>query len=155
MEKKAIVGIDPGLNGAIAVLDMNGNLVEVTKMPQTPHDILDFIRKYEGSDCVCYLEKVGQGMPGQSSKATATFARHNGHLEMALMACGIKTEMVLPNRWEKSYSLGSSKGHSKTEWKNILKTKAQQLFPNVKVTLALADALLIAEYARKQELGER
>ena len=37
------------------------------------------------------------------------------------------------------------------EWKNILKKKAQQLFPYAKVTLATSDALLICEYGRIKE----
>lgn len=157
--KKLILGIDPGSNGGIAVLDIDGNVVSLTKMPETPQDILDHLRKYCGSELfnsevVCYMEQVGQGMPGQSSKATATFARHCGHLEMALMALGIKTNTVTPNKWEKMYQLGKSSDYSKTEWKNRLKAKAQQLFPREKVTLAVADALLISEYGRKQEVGK-
>ena len=127
-------------------------------MPDTPQDILECLRKYSSStlfsnDGVCYLEKVGTGMPGQSSKATATFARHCGHLEMALLALGIKTNDVTPNKWEKSYQLGKSSAVSKTEWKNKLKAKAQQLFPKERVTLAICDALLLAEYGRKIEVG--
>ena len=155
---RRIIGIDPGLSGGIAVLDMDGNVIEIRKMPETPQDILDCMRRYCGSmlfnnDVVCYLEKVGMGMPGQSSKATATFARHNGHLEMALLSLGIKTNSVTPNKWEKFYQLGKSTGYSKTEWKNKLKAKAQQLFPKEKVTLAVCDSLLIAEYGRMQEVG--
>lgn len=155
---KYIIGIDPGDKGGIAVLDIEGGVVFVRKMPDTPQDILECLRKFSGtelfgSEAVCYIEKVGTGMPGQSSKATATFARHNGHLEMALLALGIKTHDVTPNKWEKSYQLGKSSEVSKTEWKNKLKAKAQQLFPREKVTLAVCDALLLAEYGRKQEIG--
>lgn len=156
--RKLVIGIDPGLSGGISVLDMDGSVVEIRKMPDTPQDILECLRRYSGStffgnDVVCYIEKVGLGMPGQSSKATATFARHNGHLEMALLSLGIKTNDVTPNKWEKYYQLGKSTGCSKTEWKNKLKAKAQQLFPKEKVTLAVSDSLLIAEYGRKQEVG--
>ena len=84
-----IIGIDPGLKGGIAVLEARGDVVEVVTMPQTPLDILAFLRAYNAEQCVAYLEDVGHGMPGQSSKATATFARHCGHLEMALLALGI------------------------------------------------------------------
>ena len=151
-----IIGIDPGSNGGIAVLAGNGTVVKFTKMPDTPQDILLFLRDvlaYDGG-CVCYLEDVGRGMPGQSSKATATFARHCGHLEMALLALGIRTNEVTPAKWMKVFQLGRSGDYSKTEWKNRLKAKAQQLFPNEKVTLAVADALLLAEYGRKQEIGK-
>lgn len=157
--KKLIIGIDPGALGGICVLDIDGGIVSVTKMPDTPQDILEYLRKYcstelFGSEAVCYMEKVGTGLPGQSSKATATFARHNGHLEMALLALGIKTNEVTPQKWMKYYQLGKSSDYSKTEWKNRLKSKAQQLFPKEKVTLAVADAILLAEYGRKQEVGK-
>jgi len=149
-----VIGLDPGEKGGIAVLDKEGDVVEVSNMPMTMLDILSFLRNYPSDECVAYLENVGHGMPGQSSAATARFARHNGHLEMALMAVGIKTNMVTPQKWEKSYQLGKSSDYSKTEWKNRLKAKAQQLFPKERITLAVCDALLLAEYGRKQELGK-
>lgn len=154
-----VIGIDPGLSGGIACLAPDGRVMEVRKMPSTPYDILECLRRFSLSDClfgggcVCYLEKVGTGLPGQSSKATATFARHNGHLEMALLSLGIKTVEVTPQKWQKHYQLGRSADYSKTEWKNRLKSCAQQLFPRERVTLAVADALLIAEYGRKKEIG--
>ena len=155
---RCVIGIDPGSSGGIAVLFVDGSVVSVRKMPDTPQDILDYLRRFcgtelFGSKVVCYMEKVGTGIPGQSSKATATFARHNGHLEMALLSLGIPTIEVTPQKWMKFYQLGKSSDYSKTDWKNRLKSKAQQLFPREKVTLAVADALLIAEYGRKQELA--
>lgn len=151
-----ILGLDPGEKGGIAVLDKDGSVVEVSKMPMTMLDILSFLRSYPAETCVAYLENVGHGMPGQSSSATARFARHNGHLEMALLATGIKTNMVTPQKWMKSYQLGKSGDYTKTEWKNRLKSKAQQLFPNLgkQLTLATCDAVLLAEYGRKIEVGK-
>ena len=145
------IGIDPGNHGGIAVVDSTGKVIDIVKMPETPKDILDYLQSLMGADIAlyCVLEDVGHGLPGQSSSATAKFARHNGHLDMALLALGIPTNTATPQKWMKTYSLGKSSGHSKTEWKNILKAKAQQLFPNEKLTLATCDALLIAEYARK------
>ncbi|MBR1449543.1 MAG: hypothetical protein IJ588_12460 [Prevotella sp.] len=150
---RKIIGIDPGSAGGIAVVDDSGRVVEVAKMPDTPQDILAFLEGYAHGSSVAYLENVGHGMPGQSSKATATFARHCGHLEMALLALRIPTNTVTPQKWEKSYQLGKSSDYGKSAWKNRLKAKAQQLFPDIKVTLANADALLIAEYGRKQEIS--
>ena len=46
-----------------------------------------------------------------------------------------------------------SKTESKTEWKNRLKGMAQQLYPDLKVTLATADALLIATYCKRKHEG--
>ena len=151
MNKEIIyIGIDPGLSGGIAILNQDGSVKEVVAMPDTPRDIYEFLLSYK-EDSRCVLEDVGHGMPDQSSKATATFARHNGHLEMALLALGIPTEKVTPQKWIKVYQLKKKKEQDKNEWKNILKAKAQSLFPQLgkKVTLKTCDALLIAEYARR------
>lgn len=150
--RKVYIGVDPGKNGGIAVLDSNGNVVEVSKMPETPQDLLAFLSRHrEGSRCT--LERVG-GMPGNGGSAMFNFGKGYGHLQMALLALGIPTEDVTPNKWEKSYQLGTSGKYTKTEWKNRLKAKAQQLFPSLgkRITLATCDALLIAEYGRRRGL---
>lgn len=142
-----IIGIDPGAAGGIAVL--KGSQIETYNMPDTFPDIYNLLASLkDGDDTLAILEDVGHGMPGQSSKATAVFARHNGHLEMALYALGIRTVKVTPQKWQKHYSnsLGKSKDCEKREWKNKLKLLAQQMFPSVKVTLKNADAILIACY---------
>lgn len=152
-----VIGIDPGKNGGIAVLSGDGFVEDVCKMPCTPRDLYDYLRgifaRYDGA-LVCYMEDVGHGMPGQSSKATATFARHCGHLEMALLSLGISVNTITPNKWMKAYQLGKSSDYTKTEWKNRLRSKAQQLFPSLgsRLTLSTSDALLIAEYGRKEEV---
>ena len=85
-----IIGIDPGNAGGVAVL--RGPNIETHNMPETFPDIYNlFASLKDGADTLAVLEDVGHGMPGQSSKATAVFARHNGHLEMALYALGIRT----------------------------------------------------------------
>ena len=148
--KRIIIGIDPGASGGVAVLE--GPNVETHNMPETYPDIynlfVDICQDYLDHDVLAIMEDVGHGMPGQSSKATAVFARHNGHLEMALYALGIRTVKVTPQKWQKHYSnsLGKSSGCEKREWKNKLKGLAQQMFPSVKVTLKNADAILIACY---------
>lgn len=145
--RSCIIGIDPGQSGGIAILDgESGALTECVKMPSTPMDILNYLKEWNGCS-VCYLEDVGNGMPGQSSKATATFARHNGHLEMALLALGISTVKVTPAKWQKALGLSGKKGESKTSHKNRIKAWSQQRFPQQKkITLAVSDAIAIAVY---------
>lgn len=147
---KSYIGIDPGKHGGIAVLGEAGAVIDVVKMPETPQDLLGFLFQYK-ENSVCTLERVG-GMPGNGGSAMFNFGKGYGHLQMALIALEIPTEDVTPNKWEKTYQLGSSGKFSKTEWKNKLKAKAQQLFPSLgkKITLATCDALLIAEYGRRQ-----
>lgn len=131
------------------VLSADGSVVEVAKMPGTARDLLDFLRRYK-DDSVCVLERVG-GMPGNGAHAMFNFGKGFGHLQMALLALEIPTEDVTPNKWEKAFQMGSSGKFTKREWKNLLKAKAQQLFPKLgrKVTLDTCDALLIAEYGRR------
>lgn len=154
---KIILGIDPGAAGGICVFD-NGS-IETHKMPETYADIYDFLQgitqDHLPGEVVAVLEDVGHGMPGQSSSATAKFARHNGHLEMALYALGIPTTKVTPQKWQKAFSnsLGKSKDYEKREWKNRLKALAQQMYPSTKVTLATADSILLAAYGSKTGIG--
>lgn len=149
---KRYIGIDPGKHGGIAVMEADGDVLEVVKMPETPQDLLDFLEQYS-EDSFCTLERVG-GMPGNGGSAMFNFGKGYGHLQMALLALHIPTEDVTPNKWEKTYQLGSSGKYTKTEWKNRLKAKAQQMFPHLskKVTLATCDALLICEYGRRRNL---
>lgn len=148
----SILGIDPGQKGGFAVISVG--MVKLYNMPSTMTEIFTLLREIKQlfPDVIVFLEDVGQGIPGQSSKATATFARHNGHLEMALYALELPTEKVTPAKWQKHYSntIGTSKGKTKTQWKNILKDEAQRRYPNVKLTLNTADALLIADYGKSQ-----
>lgn len=149
---KRYIGIDPGKHGGIAVMGADGEVLDVVKMPKTPQDLLDFLEQYK-DDSFCTLERVG-GMPGNGGSAMFNFGKGYGHLQMALLALHIPTEDVTPNKWEKTYQLGSSGKYTKTEWKNRLKAKAQQMFPHLgkKITLATCDALLICEYGRRQNL---
>lgn len=154
--KNIVIGIDPGNAGGVAVL--KGNQLFTYKMPSTYPDIFSLLSgikaAYAPANITCVMERVGTGIPGQSSKATATFARHCGHLEMALYALGIPTEEVTPQKWQKAYSnsIGTAKGLTKTEWKNKLKGLAQRLYPTEKVTLNTADAILLAHYGKMNNL---
>lgn len=148
---KRYIGIDPGKNGGIAVMQEDGEMLCVEKMPQTPQDLLSLLDEFKESS-ICVLERVG-GMPGNGGSAMFNFGKGYGHIQMALIALGIPCEEVTPNKWEKSFQLGSSGKYSKTEWKNKLKSKAQQLFPKLgkKITLATCDALLICEYGKRNQ----
>lgn len=162
MNDKVIIAVDPGCNGGWAWKDVDG-IVHAAPMGETARDILEQIRSMEDA-CdkdgnilapdrfVCYMEDVGRGMPGQSSVATATFARHVGNLEAFLMAEDISIVKVLPTRWQPSLGIGKAKDcKSKTEWKNMVKGRMQEMFPTIKVTLKTADALGILCYAVDRE----
>ena len=148
MENRNVIGIDPGGKGAIVVITEFGH-VQIYKMPETPTDVLELLTVYS-TNSVCYMEKVG-GMPGMGGSPMFNFGKGYGHLEMALLALKIPTETVTPQKWQKEMQMGTRGTRSKTEWKNHLKAKAQQLFPGQKLTLDTSDAILIAEYGRRNE----
>jgi hypothetical protein len=141
-----IIGIDPGQSGAIAKIRDDG-FVSWWNIPDTPQDILTILDEICEIDPEnkCFLEQV-HGMPGQGGQAMFNFGKNYGYLEMALLSCGIPTETVTPQKWQKFFQLGTRGTDTKVQWKNKLKAKAQQLFPKEKITLANCDALLIAYY---------
>lgn len=150
-----IIGIDPGKNGGICIID-GYNKITLVKMPETMTEIYlklkEIIQTYP--DAKCYLEDVGNPRKTNGIKSIATFARHNGHLEMALFAAEIPTEKVTPQKWQKFYSntIGNSTDAKREDkaWKKVLKDEAQRRFPSIRVTDWSADALLIATYGKAQ-----
>lgn len=127
------------------------------KMPESPsniyNELLLLAQIADGhEDIICYLERVGGYMPGNSGPASVKFARHCGHIEMALIAIGIKRIEVLPVKWMKyfmgriEYPPTMTAIKRKTMRKNLIKARAQLLYPDIKVTLALSDALGILNY---------
>lgn len=142
------LGVDLGVNGACVVLDHIGEVHEVFNTPDTRSGFIERFKKYEQCKCFCITEKVAS-MPQNGVKASHTFGVIVERTLYTLELCKIPFQEVTPQTWMKTYMLKKDKGESHTSWKNRLKTKAQQLFPHQKITLATADAFLIAEYARR------
>jgi len=141
-----ILGIDPGAGGGLA--SWYDNEMCAVKMPATEKDICDWAADFCETGAFAYIERV-HAMPGQGVTSMFSFGRNYGFLRGCLIAHGIPFEEVTPRTWQKTFGLKKAKGETPTAWKNRLKAKAQQLFPELKVTLATADALLIAEHGRR------
>ena len=146
---KLWLGIDPGKSGGIAFIPEAGEPWAVS-MPDTAKDLWECLQSaklkmIQDSDCTAVLERV-RSSPQMGVTSSFTFGRGYGQLEMALLAAGIRYEDVTPQKWQKF--LGCLTGGDK----NVSKSRAQQLFPSIKVTHAIADSLLIAEYARRNNL---
>lgn len=152
---KKLLAIDPGTAGGFAWADGNEVLgIATCSMPQTEGDVVDMLRRIKASGIdTIILEQVG-GFCGVKLPGSAMFNFGDGFglIKGAAMALGFRIETVKPQKWQKHFSLGKARDcASKTEWKNKLKSKAQQLFPNAEVTLKTADALLLWEYGQKME----
>jgi hypothetical protein len=61
----------------------------------------------------------------------------------------VKFMLVKPKTWQSDLRLLSQKKESQTEKKNRHKELASRIFPDLKITHANADALLIAYYGKK------
>ena len=155
------VGIDPGVNGGIVALHgAGGEVIVAEKMPDTERDILAVFRRIQvvaGNvpgdphpiQWVHALLEHVHSMPDQGIVSAFTFGQGFGGLRMALTAVDIPFDLAGPRKWQPVVGVIYPPKIKKTEKKNISKARAQQLFPSVKVTHALADALLIAEACRR------
>lgn len=154
------IGIDPGVSGGLALLDSRGGVAAVSKMPGTERDLLDLLEAWDdagrgsGSNGGEHGKRIRAGAiervwssPQMGVVSAFTFGRGFGALRMALTSIRVPFDEVLPHRWQTA--LGClSRGD-----KNVTKRRAQQLFPSQTVTHAVADALLIAEFCRRQHEG--
>lgn len=145
-----IIGIDPGQSGGIALIEYHNPSHAITyKMPDTVRGMIDVIQNaprkmgYTQVQAI-YIERV-HAMPGQGVSSSFKFGRNLGIVEAIAQTINAPLHWVRPATWQKS--LGClTKGD-----KRITKIKAQELFPQIKVTHAIADALLIALYGYKDQ----
>ena len=152
-------GIDPGLSGALAILDGDGALVSVFPMPTRLHGkgfrvdaghLRQILTKH-GPITLCLLEQVAS-RPGQGVASAFTFGRGYGALEGAIGALGVPLDYVTPSVWKRAYSLTSNKQDSIR--------KACDLFPQLAEWRdgkgppdGIAEAVLLAELARRRWSG--
>lgn len=143
------IGIDNGVNGAIAVINGGGYIVRVDKMPPIDAELLALLSAIRAdSGYVRAVLEFAQAFPKMGTSSAFNYGKGYGSMQMALHAAGIPFEIVVPRKWQAA--LGCLSGRDK----NITKRRAQQLFPSITVTHAIADALLMAEYCRRIE-GQR
>jgi len=150
------IGIDPGLNGAIAFLDTEKGHLSVVDMPTFEvkrnnkakrevnaaglAHILAAAQKVQG----IILERVG-AMPGQGVTSVFSFGRSVGLVEGVLAAYLLPVSIVTPQAWQKAAGVRGGKDGSRM--------RACELFPNYAGLFARkkddgrADAAIMAWYA--------
>lgn len=161
-ERLAIyLGVDPGSAGGIGVLESDGTALGVP-FPATLCDLWEWLsarRPQSGISVYAVIEKntgytggpKGKGNPGSTM---FKFGCNTGAYLMGLTAAEIPYEEVVPGVWQRGLGISPRKlGESKVDWKNRLKAVAQSQFPRTRITLATADALLIALYCRRKHEG--
>ena len=159
-----VIGIDPGISGAIVLLN-DGDVVKCWDMPITTklsgsgnevnaYLLADVVREASeiGKIECCYIERVsaGGGATGEGKRtmgATSAFGfgRSAGVIEGVMAALGVKVVFVLPATWKRRYSLTGKD-------KDASRTLALQMFPEMSDMLrrkkdnGRSDAMLIASF---------
>lgn len=146
-----LIGIDPGKKGGLASIklrDIEVVSVNASPMLATEREISGWFEALTEFDyCKAVIEKVSSS-PQMGVVSAFTFGRGYGTLQGILTSLKIPYDEVRPQVWQKELGC-MTKGD-----KNITKSLAQKLFPHIKVTHKIADALLIAEYLRRREIRE-
>jgi len=136
------LGIDPGASGAIAALDPSGDVWGTIKNSETPADIADWLAgQVHGKKAIGVIEKV-HAMPKQGVSSTFKFGTSYGFLLGLLVANKVEFMEVTPQRWQAD--MGCLSGGDK----NRTKKAAQSRFPHLRITHAIADALLLSDFCR-------
>lgn len=149
------MGIDPGVNGGVTVVDENGEKFLVRACPDTIEDVVEIMRALEGYRISAVIEKV-HSMPGQGVVSVFTFGKNFGMWLGILSAKEIRYVEVTPQKWQKWFGGMPKKakfedvGRFKTKHKRYLKELAQQRMPGQKITLKTADSVLLAFYCKNE-----
>jgi crossover junction endodeoxyribonuclease RuvC len=153
-ERSKILSIDPGLNGAWAVLGHGGEYVDMGELPRfqklvSAVELGAIFRMHQPESCV--IEKVG-AMPGQGVTSVFTFGCAYGVCIGVAGGSDTPLAFVSPGRWKAHFRLTGKP-------KDASRELAIRLHPGLARSLALkkhhgrADALLLARFALDVEAG--
>lgn len=148
--KRCHLGLDPGVNGAIAVITPCGDLVVEKLNELTQSDLIGVLWdiKHEWPDSVAYVENVLRAM-SKGRRACMMLGYSYGMLTTALLGCRLKYEPVTPVTWQRGVGYPGKGKRTHSAHKMALRTIAERLYPTEKHTVQTADAVLIAEYCRR------
>lgn len=145
------IGIDPGLSGAIAILNDDGVIESLRDLPIIRDAKLAWVDGSElqsiimaalrGRTAVAMIERVSS-MPAQGIASAFQFGVGFGSILAVVQTMHIRIELVTPAVWKRAYGLSKDKDASLF--------KARLLFPLAELHLkkhdGRAEALLIAHY---------
>jgi len=137
------IGVDPGKTGAAVVLDMRGEFLDCIQFKNaTLRDLYLAMLEWGGAatQVIAVIEDV-HAFPRDARKSAFTFGRALGQIETILLVAGAQINWVSPAKWQKSLLREAARGD-----KHKLRAAAEDLFPNRRIPLAVADAFLIAHY---------
>jgi crossover junction endodeoxyribonuclease RuvC len=148
-----VVGIDPGIHGALAVVELDTGavpqLIDVLDVPtigagakERVHvlPLRDYLEFHAPAHAL--IERAGS-MPKQGVASTYKYGRAVGALEAVIACCGIPLSLVEPSIWKKFHGLiGKDKEASRQRVLQLFPA-AHKLFAR-KLDHQRAEAVLIA-----------
>ncbi len=159
-----IIGIDPGLSGAIAVLENNKvlNIFDIPVMSEGKKNkrqlnsahLVNLIKENinKEDEVVVVVEQVN-AMPGQGVTSMFNFGQTFGALKGICAALELPIFFVRPSKWKKYFELINSS-------KDASRTKAIEMYPKLSSQLSKkkdvnkSDAILIARFYSDTRLIE-
>lgn len=146
------IGLDPGKDGAIALVAGDGRLMSITDMPSHPEYIREVLAQYQRDKFVTI--EAQQAMPKQGVTSMFSLGENYGLLVGIVTGLQIPYQTVRPQAWMRA--LGIPAGADKKKHIDV----ALGLFPTGDFKGprggpkdGRADAALIAEYGRRTHGG--
>lgn len=151
-----ILGIDPGLNGALALVD-DGKLLDLVDIEASDSRInaahlAGLIQRWMPDFAVC---EVVTARPGQGVTSMFTFGHGLGTITAVLATLGIPHLLIRPQVWQSHFGIEAS-SKDKTEHKREIADRAEALYPSAPLygpkgglKDGRSDALLLAHYAHE------
>ena len=151
-----IIGIDPGLSGAIAILKDN-KVLEIFDIPVMSEgkknkkqlnsaQLVNLIKEntINDEDVAVVVEQVN-AMPGQGVTSMFNFGQTFGAIKGVCAALKLPIFFVRPSKWKKHFELiNSSKDSSRTKVIEMYPSLSNQL--SKKKDVNKSDAILIARF---------
>jgi len=153
MSNTYFIGIDPGKTGAVAIIYrdsyaaediplMAGGDVNVNELSNM------FVLYTPERRVFCLIEKA-QPMPKQGVVSVFNYGKHYGELMAWLKIMMISFQEISPNKWKREFQLlGKDKKESVAVCQKLF-PEAELKTPRGRLLHGRAEALLLAEYARR------
>ena len=151
-----IIGIDPGLSGAIAILEDN-KVLSIFDMPVMAEgkknkrqlnsaQLVDIIKEnIKINDDIAIVVEQVNAMPGQGVTSMFNFGQTFGAIKGVCAALKLPIFFVRPSKWKKHFDLlNSSKDSSRTKVIEMYPSLSNQL--TKKKDVNKSDAILIARF---------
>ena len=159
-----VIGIDPGLSGAISILE-NKKVLNIFDMPVMAEgkknkrqlnsaQLVNIIKKNTNkNDEIAVVVEQVNAMPGQGVTSMFNFGQTFGAIKGVCAALELPIFFVRPSKWKKYFELINSS-------KDASRTKAIEMYPSLSAQLSKKkdvnkyDAILIARYYSVTRLKE-